>query len=234
VPAPAEVSAWDDCSDVGEISFEQEIVMGKGSAKCSYSIVRTWTVSDACGNTAMAQQVITVEDTQAPVFECEGYDIKVACGDVPALEECKVKDNCDGDLDETFNETSTTQLNGNVLHVRTWTATDDCGNTAVLEQRILEACAKFQTATVDRTLRAAPNPFAGETRITFGSDSEDEVVVDVLAPDGRLITSLYRGLLTAGEMRTVTFTDNGRSFGTYLVRMAGRDNVSHLWITVTR
>lgn len=35
-------------------------------------------------------------------------------------------------------------------------------------------------------------------------------------------------------MRTVTFTDNGRSFGTHLVRMAGRDNVSHLWITVTR
>jgi hypothetical protein len=234
VPAPAEVNAWDDCSDVGQVSFEEEIVIGKGGAKCTYSIVRTWTVSDACGNTAMAQQVITVEDTQAPVFECEGYDIKVACGEVPDLEECKVKDNCDGDLDVAFNETSSTQLNGNVLHVRTWTATDDCGNTAVLEQRILEACAKFQTATVDRTLRAAPNPFAAETRITFGSEVEDEVVLDVLAPDGRLITQLYRGLLTAGEMRTITFTDNDRSFGTYLVRMTGRDNVSHLWITVTR
>lgn len=45
-----------------------------------------------------------------------------------------------------------------------------------------EACGKFQTITVDRTLRAAPNPFVGETRITFGSETEDEVVVDVLAP----------------------------------------------------
>jgi hypothetical protein len=218
---------------VGPVLFEQEILYGKGESKCKYTIVRTWTATDGCGNTAFAQQLIEVEDTEAPDFDCKPFTIKVACGDVPALDECAASDNCDDDLDITFNETSTVNVNGSVLHVRTWTATDDCGNTTVLEQSILEACDKLGTAQVYR-VSAAPNPFAGETRITFGSAVAGNVVLDVLAPDGRLNTQLYRGALASGEERTVIFTENDLGFGSYLVRLSGPAGVAHGRLTSTR
>ena len=49
-------------------------------------ITRTWTFTDACGNTATATQTITVHDQTAPVFATAPGDITVECiGDVPAI-----------------------------------------------------------------------------------------------------------------------------------------------------
>jgi hypothetical protein len=231
-PAP-KVDAEDACAGMVDVIFNEEAKYAKGKGKCSYTLVRTWTATDACGNTALAQQLVTVEDTEAPVFECEEYEIKVPCGELPDVEECKVTDNCTDDLTVTYAETSTKQFNGNVVHVRTRTATDDCGNTAVHVQRIVETCTKLPLARVNR-LAAAPNPFAHQSRITFTSEEADEVTLDVMTVDGRLITTLFRGRVSAGEERSVTFEPSGDPVATYLVRLTGRTGVSHLRLTSTR
>lgn len=65
VPDPTQVFAFDECPGI-YIDFEE--VTGEFTAGgCgTYSITRTWTASDLCGNEVTGQQVITVQDLVAP------------------------------------------------------------------------------------------------------------------------------------------------------------------------
>ena len=58
-----DASASDNCSDVS-ITVESETLAGNAAG--NYTIVRTFTATDACGNSTSASQTITVEDTTAP------------------------------------------------------------------------------------------------------------------------------------------------------------------------
>jgi len=58
--------ATDDCSNV-TISF-QTFNTSVTNACQNYTIVRKWTATDACGNVASVQQILTVIQTQPPVF----------------------------------------------------------------------------------------------------------------------------------------------------------------------
>ncbi len=66
-PAPPTVTATDNCSVT--VSFSQVSTQGTaGASKYNYTISRTWTATDAGGNTAKKTQVITVVDDVKPVF----------------------------------------------------------------------------------------------------------------------------------------------------------------------
>ena len=56
-----DASASDNC-DVS-ITVESETLAGNAAG--NYTIVRTFTATDACGNSTSASQTITVEDTTA-------------------------------------------------------------------------------------------------------------------------------------------------------------------------
>ncbi len=130
IPAAAQVSATDNCSDV-TIEFSEVISDG-----CPYDIIRTWTATDACGNVAAHTQVITVEDTQAPILNNVPADYTAECGDAPALAPVTASDNCSNNIVVVFSE----QVNSAscpISIVRTWTATDGCGNIAEASQNIL-------------------------------------------------------------------------------------------------
>jgi hypothetical protein len=105
--------------------------------ECGGTITRTFTATDACGNSSSCTQIITVGDTIPPSITCPG-PLAVDCvGDVPACDPtaATASDNCsvpvvtcsDGPLvgDE---------CSGTIT--RTFTATDDCGNTASCTQII--------------------------------------------------------------------------------------------------
>ena len=57
-----DATASDNCSDVS-ITVEGDTIAGDAAG--NYTIVRTFTATDDCGNT-QATQTITVEDTTAP------------------------------------------------------------------------------------------------------------------------------------------------------------------------
>src|SRR6185295_11077865 len=101
----------------------------------SYTMTRTWTSTDNAGKTTSQSQVITVQDTTAPVLSDAPANVTVECDNVPAAVTLTATDNCDSNV--TVNRTET-RANGscpnNYTLTRTWTATDSCGNQSTKTQ----------------------------------------------------------------------------------------------------
>ena len=137
IPALETPTATDNCAAQAAISFDGETRIS-GACPDSYSLVRRWTVSDNCGNTATAEQTLTVQDVQPPVFLFVPADATVNCEAIPGISTPTASDNCD----QNVNITVSTQLvtNGDCssggMLIRTWTAVDNCGNSAIAEQHL--------------------------------------------------------------------------------------------------
>jgi large repetitive protein len=108
-----------------------------GACAQEYTITRTWTATDACGNSTTASQTITVIDTLAPVISGVGASYTVACEGNVVFSSPTASDNCDTTL--TFGYTDNTIAGACAQEytiTRTWTATDACGNSSTASQTI--------------------------------------------------------------------------------------------------
>jgi len=111
-------------------------------------ITRTWTVTDACGNSSSAQQVITLEDMTPPTFDFLPADQTLDCSDGYSLEMATASDACSG-VTVTYADSESFPCDGSRVIDRTFTATDGCGNTSTHVQTIsfLDTTAPVFTAT---------------------------------------------------------------------------------------
>src|SRR5205823_5636956 len=99
-----------------------------GACPNSYTLTRTWTATDACGNTSSASQTLTVQDTTGPVLSGQGADAAIESPATPVFSAPTASDNCSGAPTISFSD-ATDQLCGASYKVtRTWTATDACSN----------------------------------------------------------------------------------------------------------
>ncbi len=95
----------------------------------NYTITRTWTAEDACGNQISDEQIITVQDTTAPNFNLVS-EVFLDCTQLPSSDvvygPSNVTDNC-SDVSINFSDQMLGQ--GCTFDIqRTWTAEDVCGN----------------------------------------------------------------------------------------------------------
>ena len=135
VPEPATVTATDNCDLDVVISFGE--VRQDGACEDSYTLIRTWTAADNCGNTQTATQVITVLDRTKPTFTFVPSNVTVECSEVPEPGTPTAEDNCDLDVAISFAEVRQDgACEDSYTLVRTWTATDNCGNTQTASQVI--------------------------------------------------------------------------------------------------
>jgi len=135
VPAPAEPTAADNCDQDVPVIFGE--TRTDGDCPNRYTLTRTWTATDECGNSTNETQVITVQDTTPPVISGVPANEIVECDTVPAPANPTSSDNCDPDVPVSFNETRTDgDCPNRYTLTRTWTATDDCGNTTTKIQVI--------------------------------------------------------------------------------------------------
>ena len=132
LPVVPNVSVTDGCDGSPEISFEEYTETGNCAG--SYTVIRLWTATDQCGNTSSITQEIEVTDTIPPSFDQEVEDLTVDCGDIPEPPVITASDNCGGDVTVDL-EVSTGAGGCPNMHY-TWTATDDCGNSAQLVQTL--------------------------------------------------------------------------------------------------
>ncbi|MFN0031665.1 MAG: hypothetical protein ACKVOR_05860, partial [Flavobacteriales bacterium] len=130
VPEPEEVTASDNCHDA-TVTYSQTMTEG-----CPYTIIRTWVANDGCGNTATHVQTITVVDTQDPWLIGVPANATVECSAIPEPPVVTAADICDEDVDVTYSSVIIEGSGCTYLIERTWTATDDCGNTATATQTI--------------------------------------------------------------------------------------------------
>ncbi|MFC4511296.1 hypothetical protein ACFO28_13355, partial [Flavobacterium buctense] len=135
VPAMISLTATDNCNDV--ITVVGVDAVAQGECPNSFTVTRTWTFTDACNNTSSVSQIITVSDTLAPTFvDVAPANTTASCDNIPSAAVLTAIDNC-GTATVTMSQT-TIQGNcpSNYQLVRTWTATDECGNTATAVQTI--------------------------------------------------------------------------------------------------
>jgi hypothetical protein len=120
--------AADGCS---EVTITEERV---ASGDCANSFIRIFTATDACGNSVTAQQVVTVEDLDAPSFAGVPLTITLNCGDELPTADVVAVDACGTVTMAHSDDAQETPCGSQV--VRTYTATDGCGNTAQFAQVI--------------------------------------------------------------------------------------------------
>lgn len=199
------------------------------SGHCPIVVVRTYTITDACGNQTNAEQTIHIDDTTPPLVDCNvsgTQQVNVNSGNVyihpDDTWDAHASDNCPGIVtltamltgdtesgpfttlrDVTFNQGTTTV---------TWTATDECGNIATCSFLVEVA----GTADLEIQKTGPATITAGETiswTITITNlgpatapslRMEDNVPAQVTNPeysiDGGTSWSLWTGSLSAGPL----------------------------------
>ena len=146
-----EPTASDAC---GTVELTEEVTVLDGTCPNSYTMVRTFTAIDACGNFSQAVQTISVIDDDAPVFAGLPADQTLECGDEMPEVSVTADDACSGEVFVTFSDAQVTVDNCHYQVVRTFVATDDCGNAATHDWTVTfeDTTAPTFTAPADVTL----------------------------------------------------------------------------------
>jgi hypothetical protein len=134
------VTATDDCVSAVSLVFSHVLENEGTCAEDGYiSLFRlTWTATDICGNSNNIILFLSLIDTIPPIIFGVPADITVSCDEFPETPELVyATDECLCACDIFYEETQITSacLNDQVI-LRSWTATDRCGNTSTETQRI--------------------------------------------------------------------------------------------------
>ncbi|MCF8245412.1 MAG: T9SS type A sorting domain-containing protein [Saprospiraceae bacterium] len=121
--------AIDGCSTVTMTHTDEVFPLA-----CGQQHVRTWTATDACGNSVIAEQKITVTDSEPPSFSNVPADESLTCGQPVEFGTPDATDGCS--LVSMTHSDGVVNLACGQQHIRTWTAVDACGNSAVAQQKI--------------------------------------------------------------------------------------------------
>jgi hypothetical protein len=200
------------------------------SGSCPVTITRHWTFRDADGNEETCTQTIIVTDTQAPVLSCSTTDVTVDCNSIPEPWDCTATDNCDGDVPVTMTEEvdKGTDCETGYTLTRTYTATDECGNTATAEQRIHvygmkgmgeKGMMQSQVTTPILDVSVAPNPFRHETMIQFTTAARGHASVVIMDMLGHPVQTLMDADVDQGQTVKLEFNPGSASGALYFYRI---------------
>src|SRR5205814_8553659 len=134
-PSFAQATATDKCDNNPTLTPSD--VTTPGSCAGNYTVTRTWTATDACGNSSTAAQTINVHDVTPPVIASLPAPSTISCPAVPNFAQATATDACDNNPALTHADVTTPgSCAGNYSVTRNWTATDACGNSSTAAQTI--------------------------------------------------------------------------------------------------
>lgn len=181
VPAPDvnAVTITDNCGGQLNVRFVIDEIFNQTCAN-RYSIKRRYVGLDACENTRLCEQIITVDDQTSPVITCPD-PVTVSCaGDVPAPDITAVTaaDNCTGGVTVTHtgDVISERLCDHRYTISRTYRATDACGNFSECTQVITvdDQVPPVIICPADITVTAEPNSCSA--RVSFNVPVTDNCI----------------------------------------------------------
>ena len=197
------ITATDNCEGPLTITDGLELRID-GNCPSNYTLDRRWTITDACGNSTVHTQLVTVQDTTDPVIVAEDT-VEIACEDWPVdTAIATASDNC-GIVELTFS-----QMDGELgciepytTYQRAYYAEDECGNSAVKAQTLV------LVDNVAPEFTSVPESYTAECT--------DELVLDMATamdncgePDVTVSTEIIPGQCDAEYTMVRTFTaDDG-------------------------
>jgi protocatechuate 3,4-dioxygenase beta subunit len=177
------------------------------SGTCPIVLTRTYTVTDACGNSSTAVQTINVDDTTAPVISgtiaasnlpgCDGNAAPAAVTTVAALEALglSIADNCTADGDLAVSSSDVTAGSCPTVLTRTYTVTDACGNASTYVQtfNINDAVAPVITCAPNKTISCEESTLPANTGSASATDNCGTPAVTYSDAAGQLLPSTFPG-----------------------------------------
>ena len=180
IPEVGTASATDNCDQNVVVTYDGE-TRTDGECEGSYTLTRTWTATDNCGNETSASQTITVSDNTAPELTVPA-NVTAECSSIPEVGTASATDNCDENVVVTYDgETRTDgECEGSYTLTRTWTATDNCGNETSASQTITvsDNTAPELTVPANVTAECSSIPEVGTASATDNCDQNVVVTYD--------------------------------------------------------
>jgi hypothetical protein len=236
VASPDSITVTDNCVGSLVVTVTDSIT---NDTVCpnQFTLIRTWTATDTCGNVATATQIITVFDSIPPVLYGVPADTGVCCADsIPPPANVTAIDSCDGPVGVTLIEVVSDSTSPFYFTLtRTWAASDTCGNTVSDSQVIivndtLYGAMNFVNINSPESdmviyLKVTPNPFTSSAKIQFSLYKDAYVSVDLYNYTGVKLKSLYNGNVSA-ETNVAFHLSPDASMGTGMYLLVLRTNHS--------
>lgn len=231
IPTLPNISATDNCSGTVNITFKESSTKSDYLTLCnaySYTITRTWTAIDVCGNTSSRAQTIKVQDTKPPVFTSKPPQfITVECDEDGSNNVDPIaEDACDSDPSVILDIKYKFGLNGcvgNYLATYTWTAGDKCGNTSQFTQYITVVDTEAPEIKCPQNIEVSSEiPIAVSWQQPKANDYCDGLIITVqiqgpppgsIFQPGTQTTIVYSATDKCGNVSTCSFIVKIRSGG---------------------
>lgn len=213
IPGATESSVefTDNCSEftveLSAISTQVEDINAAGHY--NYTVTRTWTATDACGNVSNIQtQVVTVEDVTAPVVVAATVpdNMTVSCDNIPVAVEVEFTDACSPVTVHpaevsTQDADVTVEAHYNYTITRTWYASDVTGNNSDTITQVI---------TVEDT--QAPS-FVVPEDVTLCKNA-DGSYAELVTPELMGLPTQFEDNCAPVEVLDVAFVDDVENVGT--------------------
>ena len=199
-----DATASDNCNGA-DIEVATEIIAGDATG--NYTVVRTFTATDDAGNSTSATQTITVQDTTAPEFTNIPADYTSECSDDLILDDATPLTTVVRSIEVSV-ETIAGDAAGNYTVVRTFTATDDAGNSTSATQTItvqdttapeLSIPADYTAECTDELILTMP-PLLTTVEVVFQVSTNDCWRLSAHLPSSRA-RSLRQTMLATARLR---------------------------------
>ncbi|TPG29633.1 gliding motility-associated C-terminal domain-containing protein, partial [Flavobacterium pectinovorum] len=244
--------ATDACdADVSNIVKVSGLFVASEGCSNAGTYTNTWTVKDDCGNTSgIFTQVITIEDTTAPIWSTEvnSLNAKIECSNQEALASAQAlfpvaTDACDTDVSNIVKVSgqfvASEGCSNAGTYTNTWTVKDDCGNTSGIFTQVItiEDTTAPTWSTEINSLNAkieCSNQEAlasAQALFPVATDACDSDVSNIVKVSGQFVAS--EGCSNAGTY-TNTWTvkdDCGNTSGIFTQVITIEDTTAPTWST---